>query len=63
MTSKFNILTLNTNSTQMNQTMSYDIEDLLPYEKYEVTIQAVNAAGSGHPEDISRITSQESRYF
>ena len=56
-------ITLNTNSTQMNQTMSYDIEDLLPYVKYEVTIQAVNAAGSGNPADISRTTSQESRYF
>jgi hypothetical protein len=56
-------ITLNTNSTQMNQTMSYDIEDLLPYVNYEVTIQAVNALGDGNPADISRTTSQESRYF
>ena len=56
-------ITLNTNSTQMNQTMSYDIEDLLPYVNYKVTIQAVNAAGSGNTADIIRTTSQESRYF
>ena len=56
-------ITLNTNSTQMNQTMSYDIEDLLPYVNYEVTIQAVNAVGSGNTADIIRTTSQESRYF
>jgi hypothetical protein len=43
--------------------MSYNIENLLPYVNYKVTIQAVNAAGSGHPEDINRTTSQESRYF
>jgi hypothetical protein len=47
----------------MNQTMSYDIEDLLPYVNYEVTIQAVNAVGSGNTADIIRTTSQESRYF
>jgi hypothetical protein len=56
-------ITLNTDSTQINQAMSYNIENLLPYVNYKVTIQAVNAAGSGHPEDISRTTSQESRYF
>ena len=56
-------ITLNTDSTQINQTMSYNIENLLPYVNYKVTIQAVNAVGSGHPEDISRTTSQESRYF
>ena len=56
-------ITLNTDSTQINQTMSYNIEDLLPYVNYEVTIQAVNVAGSGYPADIIGTTSQESRYF
>jgi hypothetical protein len=56
-------ITLNTDSTQINQAMSYNIENLLPYVNYKVTIQAVNAAGRGQPEDISRTTSQESRYF
>jgi hypothetical protein len=47
----------------MNQTMSYDIEDLLPYVNYEITIQAVTAAGNGNPADISRTTSQEGKYL
>ena len=56
-------ITLNTDSTKMNQTMSYNIEDLLPYVNYKVTIQAVNAAGNGHPAAMTRTTSQESRYL
>ena len=56
-------ITLNTNSTQMNQTMSYNIENLLVYVNYEVTIQAVTAAGNGNPADISRTTSQEGKYL
>jgi hypothetical protein len=47
----------------MNQTMIYNIENLLPYVNYEGAIQAVNAAGSGNTADINRTTSQESRYF
>jgi hypothetical protein len=34
-------ITWNTNSTQMNQTMSYNIENILVYMNYEITIQAV----------------------
>ena len=56
-------ITLNTDSTQINQAMSYNIENLLPYVNYKVTIQAVNAAGSGNTADINRTTSQESWYF
>ena len=55
-------ITLNTNSTQMNQTMSYNI-DLLPYVTYEVKIQAVNAAGNGNYAEISKATSEEGRYL
>ena len=56
-------ITLNTNSTQMNQTMSYNIENILVYVNYEITIQAVTAAGNGNPADISRTTSQEGKYL
>ena len=56
-------ITLNTDSTQINQTMSYNIEDLLPYVNYEVTIQAVNALGDGNPADISNITAEEGKYL
>ncbi len=47
----------------MNQTMSYDIADLLPYVNYKVTIQAVNSKGDGNTAGISRITSQIGRYL
>jgi hypothetical protein len=43
--------------------MSYNIEDLLPYVNYEVTIQAVNAVGNGNLTDISNITAEEGKYL
>ena len=56
-------ITVDTDSTQINQTMSYNIEDLLPYVNYEVTIKAVNALGDGNPADISNITAEEGKYL
>ena len=56
-------ITLSTDSTKMNHAMSYNIEDLLPYVNYEVTIQAVSATGNGNTADISRTTSQEGKYL
>ena len=43
----------------MKQTMSHDIENLLPYVKYRVIIQAVNAKGEGNYTEVENTTLEE----
>ena len=47
----------------MKQTMSHDIENLLPYVKYDVRIQAVNAKGEGNYAEVNNTTLEEGKHL
>ena len=47
----------------MLQTMSHDIEDLLPYVNYKIIIQAVNAKGEGHFAEVENTTLEEGKHL
>jgi hypothetical protein len=47
----------------MKQTMSHDIENLLPYVNYRVIIQAVNAKGEGNYAEVKNTTLEEGQHL
>lgn len=53
----------NTTFASMMQTMSHDIEQLLPYVNYKVIIQAVNAKGEGNFAEIEKTTLEEGKHL
>ena len=47
----------------MKQTMSHDIENLLPYVIYRVIMQAVNAKGEGNYTEVENTTLEEGKHL
>lgn len=57
------LIQVDRNSTELMSSMSYVIDQLLPYTDYEVWINAINPAGDGDRNETSVQTDSEGRLY